>query len=60
MNDYTEFEIAVSKYFTASELVEFLDLDIELLFERFEDQILERFDEICEEIGIEPDDVDTE
>lgn len=55
MNDFTEFEIAVGRHFTASELIEFLGIDMDMIFDRFEDEIWERFDELCEEIGYEYD-----
>lgn len=50
------FEDRVLRYFTAVELVDYLNIDVETIYERFEDEIHHRFDDICEEMGYEPED----
>lgn len=49
-----EFDAKLTQHFTASELVEFLDISIEMVLDRFDDEINDRFEELCEEIGFEP------
>lgn len=48
-----EFDAKLIQHFTAAELVEFLGLDIEVLLDRLEPEINERYEELCEEIGFE-------
>lgn len=52
-----EFDLKLIQHFTAAELVDFLDIDMETLLSRFEPEINEHLEELCEEIGYEyPDD----
>lgn len=46
-----EFDAKLIQHFTASELVEFLDISIETVLDRFDDEINDRFEDLCEEIG---------
>lgn len=50
------FEDKVLRYFTAVDLVDYLNVDVETVFDRFEDEIYDRYEEICEEMGYEPED----
>jgi hypothetical protein len=51
-----EFERMLIRHFTPGELAEFLQLGVETLIDRFDDEIYNQFfDELCEEIGYEPE-----
>lgn len=45
-----DFKEAIVDWFTPEELVEFLNIRIEDIIEVFEDEILDNFDELAEEI----------
>lgn len=48
-----EFEARLVQHFTPAELVEFLGLDMDLVMDRFSVEIEEKFEDLCEEIGVD-------
>jgi hypothetical protein len=59
MSDF-EFERMVMRHFTAGELVDFLDISIESVLDRFDDMVDKAYNELCEEIGLECGDDDND
>ena len=51
--EFSEFELRLAKHFTAPELVEFLEIDIETIIGLFFEEIDKNYDLLCEEIAYE-------
>lgn len=52
-DEIEEFIYVLKRHFTAAELVEFLDVDVDYVIEALQEDIFCNYEQLCEEIGYE-------
>ncbi len=53
----SEFELVLCRHFTSEELVQYLEIPVDTILDRFEDEIFDKYEELCWEIGYEESEV---